>query len=493
MATGKAQKGLARRAQAAREEAGIRSELERQTYNLSNLMEISREINGTLRLDELYTIIILTAMGHSGAQKAVLYVREGNELEVRASRGLPEGMVLPPLTEQSVFVQTASQDGSVFALADISLPAKSVDQGLAEIVSLGLVLPFINQDQCLAILLLGARYPDIAWTAEEIEFLGSIVDLGSIALANARLYAELEARLNQLSGLYEISRVINSSNRADEILRLAAETLSTGFGVRQAAFLGLAASDFVLLSGIGIEQVVAGATLSPLFESVFVLGQSMAVDEYRTNPELEAVFGQDVLAQAKMAVLVPLLAAGERVGILAILAIEGRPAGVIRKEECELFSIIGSQFAPPLLVAQTLMQLERSVADPFHPWMDLLEGSVQRAAEYGLSTGVCEFILGGIDAEKMSGLANLVEDVGTCLREIVDPKYPVMRIGVDTYALVMSGASLRDQERIVDDAAKRILLLLDDLGLSEQIRLERRQGQIPEEYPSASAWVFRRQ
>ncbi|HPN82269.1 MAG TPA: hypothetical protein PLM00_02690 [Spirochaetota bacterium] len=39
---------------------------------------------------------------------------------------------------------------------------------------------------------------------------------------------------------------------------------------------------------------------------------------------------------------------------------------------------------------------------------------------------------------------------------------------------------------------QEILTLLDRSGDAERIRLERSHGQIPEEYPSAAAWVFRR-
>ncbi len=473
-------------------------QLERQSFNLSNLMEISREINGTLRLDELCTIFILTVMGQSGAQKAVLYLRDGDEYVVRASRGLDEGMVLPALGDDSALVRAVVQRAmvqraEVFPVSECELEDGGLDAHLVAVLSAGLVLPLVNKGECLAFLLLGERCPDQAWTPEETGFLASLSDMGSMALANARLYTELETRLNRLSGLYEISRVINSSSQADEILRLASETLATGFSVSLAAFLGLSNQDLVWLAGIGIEEITPGATCSELFESAFVLGQALPVEEYGQHPELVAVFGQDAVSRANMALLVPLVAAGERVGILAILGIEGRKVDSVSREECELFSIIGSQFAPPLLVARTIRDRERSLADPFHPWLALLEKEALRAGEFGLSVGVCEFWIEGFDSAEMEGLARLAEDIGHRLRDVIDVKHPVVRLGADAWAIVLSGVPLRDQEKILDCAAKEMLLMLDQHGLGERIRLERSQGQIPEEYPSAAAWVFRRQ
>ncbi|GEM_PF-5344666 len=469
-------------------ETGSLRQLERQSFNLSNLMEISREINGTLRLDDLCTIIILTVMGQSGAQKAVLYVRDDEEYVVRAARGLAEGLVLPSLPVDPVFAQTAVQRDGVFPVSACAFVDGSLETRLVSLLSGKLVVPFVNKGQCLAFLLLGERYPDQDWNEDEIGFLASIADMGSMALANARLFGELEKKLGQLSGLYEISRVINGSSEVGEILRLAGETLGTGFGVNRAVFLGLAGHDLVFLSGIGIEGIRAGSTMTPLFESVFTLEQALVIEDRSGNPELSAVFGEGVLEESNMALLVPLVAAGERVGILAVLGVEGRRSGTVLQEECELFSIIGSQFAPPLLVARTLGDKKRSLADPFHPWMELLEREVARAGEFGLSVGVCELSLDGIDERD----GDMVRDLGRVLRDRIDLRYPVVRLAAASWAVVLSGLSLRDQERLIDSVTQEILTLLDRSGDAERIRLERSHGQIPEEYPSAAAWVFRR-
>jgi len=327
-------------------ETGSLRQLERQSFNLSNLMEISREINGTLRLDDLCTIIILTVMGQSGAQKAVLYVRDDEEYVVRAARGLAEGLVLPSLPVDPVFAQTAVQRDGVFPVSACAFVDGSLETRLVSLLSGKLVVPFVNKGQCLAFLLLGERYPDQDWNEDEIGFLASIADMGSMALANARLFGELEKKLGQLSGLYEISRVINGSSEVGEILRLAGETLGTGFGVNRAVFLGLAGHDLVFLSGIGIEGIRAGSTMTPLFESVFTLEQALVIEDRSGNPELSAVFGEGVLEESNMALLVPLVAAGERVASWPSWGWRGAGAGPSSRRSANSFRLS----APSLLL-----------------------------------------------------------------------------------------------------------------------------------------------
>lgn len=480
--------------QQAAADGSAREALERKAFDLSNLFEISREVNGTLKLDELFTILIFTAMGQTGAQQAVLYVREHDEYTVRASRGLVEGLVLPPLDVDGTIARRLAARPEVLDAGVLEVDLIAGERRLFEIVPAQLVLPLVNKDELVAIMLLGGCYGDSLPGADGREFLMSLASMGAIALANARLYASLELKLNQLSGLYEISRVVNSSADTDEVLRLATLTLETGFSIRKAAFLGcLPDGGLDLMAGIGIERIAGNAPLGAEFEAAFTAGQALPVDDWGTSDDFLAVFGSE--GAGGPALIVPLLAAGQRVGLLVLLEIEGRSARPFGQAECELFSIIGAQFAPPLLVARTLARSREGVADPFHPYLALLEREWARAAEFSLSLGVCEFSLeglGGIKAEEGGRVVlSVVEEAAAVLRAAVDARYPLMRVGAASFAVVLAGVSLRDQERIVDDAARALLEFVARTPSASAVRLERTLAQIPEEYPCPSAWIFR--
>ncbi|MBN1485546.1 MAG: GAF domain-containing protein [Chloroflexia bacterium] len=84
----------------------------------------------------------------------------------------------------------------------------------------GLVfLPLITQSRLVGWLNLGARLSGEMYSAEDLELLNALADRASVAIENARLFAERERRLTELAVLNEIGQAINSALSPEQVLQ----------------------------------------------------------------------------------------------------------------------------------------------------------------------------------------------------------------------------------------------------------------------------------
>ena len=467
----------------------VRDALDRKVLDLTNLFEISKEINGTLNQETLLSTLLFSAMGQMGVQKIAVCSRSGDGVfRMAAQKGLDS---IPP--EKVVFSGEGTLAGS-FAGSDRPVEADAVSGNLSaeeadalQISGAVLIAPLVNKDDLVGFLLLGERYGGIPFADDDKEFLATLASMAAISMENARLYSRLEQKLNQLSALYEISRIINSSEVLDQVLDLVGETLGTGFHLSMGALYLNEETGFRLSRTYGFAQDQAVRTLlspdHPEFSAVLTMGEAADFPDYSTRESLNTLFPESVSLQFQSMMLVPLLAAGRRVGILAVFALEGKDAGSFSREEKELFSIIASQTAPPVLMAGMFDRAKAEVKDPFSPFLELLEREYGRASGFSLSLGVVRITLDVGEAEEADRVSALLQESGKALRSAVDEKYTVVRSGAMEFTFLFPGLSPEEQRSCTEKALPQ---------LPDGVSGDAVYSQIPEEFNTPAAYVYRK-
>lgn len=480
-------------------QAGLRQALDKRELDLTNLFEISKEINSTLRIDELISILLFTCMGQAGTGQAFLCTRDRKgDYPLRAQRGLDqaEGKRIR-FQGTSVLCAALLEAGGPTTPQAIGGRLQEMEQDMLVTLQAQLLVPLINKDILIGILGLGSRYGDEAYDQEDLDFLSALASMAAVALENARLFSNLEQKLNQLSALYDISRIINSTNQLDQVLALAAETLGTGFGFSCAAFF-LYEEDqgFVLRQGIGLPSESVGLSLTAagsVLESVLTLGEAAELDDLSAEPELANLFPEELRHNIHNPLFIPLVAGGRKVAVLGIFSVAGRDREPFSREEKELYSIIASQLAPPILMASMMQQERRSVSDPFHPFLELLLSQYRTAADFSLSLGVARLRIGETEqaALSMGGeqLAALLDEAGHKLRQVVDERFPVVRSGVNCFTLVLPGLSLGEQSQLLQRASQ-ILSGHFAAHSAGQLVVHSDLAQIPEERQDPYCYLF---
>lgn len=444
----------------------VQSKLDRKLLDLTNLFEITKEINATLDVDALLTILLFTCMGQMGTQRVAVMTDVSGLFAVRTQRGFAELQDTKPLSADDPLAVLLSEDEQPVGLedladTDISVPGEWRENGVA------LIVPLSNQGTPVGILLLGERSSGQQYSEEDRNYLSTLASLAAIALENARLYSSLEQKLNQLSALYNISRVINSSSDPDEVVALAAETLSTGFKLDQFFLAGFSAADeqFHLLFEKGFAGQIADrfpfAKDEPLLRFPLDLQEPLDVENCGEDSNALSLLGEEGAAGIDRLLLVPFIAGGRNVGVLGVGSVQGRPEQPWSREEKELFSIISSQTAPPLLMAAMLEENRHNIADPFQNFYRILQTGWDQAVEFDLPMSVVELRIHCSESDMVpEALLSLFKKAGQAVRESVDPRYSTLRTGISSFAVVLPGMERDAADEAVAAAVEGLEKLL---------------------------------
>lgn len=476
--------------------ATVREALDRKVLDLTNLFEIGKEINGTLNQEQLLATLLFSAMGQMGVEKIMACTRgEGGGYRLAGQKGL-DG-----LDPSRVRFPAGGGLARHFAgnphPADLALLARVADPEELEVLQQAgavLVAPLINKQDLTGFLVLGERYGGMPYAPDDREFLATLASLAAISMENSRLFRSLEQKLNQLSALYDISRIINGTEDREQILDLIIETLATGFGISQAALFLCRGNTFSLARVMGMSTAAVLVPEIPVdqpeFAAVLAVGEAVIHENYRNRTGLAGVFA----VEAASLLLVPLVAAGRQAGVLVLLGLKERPS--FRKEDRELFSIIASQIAPPLLMAGMVEEARLAVRDPFSPFLEQFTAALTAAESFSLALGVVLVSVRGLPewASMADGtvVVKFMEHLARVVRETVDPRYAVLRAGSAAVVVLLPGLPLEEQEALAGTLRKQATGLPLVHEAPDCVSVLADLAQLPDEYRDPASFIFQK-
>ena len=279
---------------------------------MQTIFEIGKEINSTLHLQELMQIIIFTVMGQFRISDVAIFTISGNGARLIEKKGFAGLDSIPSDALFSSFLNNLKSTASIEDLKEFK-EAYNLLTG----VKAGLAVPIKNRDKLTGVIILGRKDGESAdYSHEESDFVFTVASLSGIAIENARLYEALEKKLWELSSLYEISKVINSSDDYQSVLELITETITTGFGVREAVLLSFEDSNPVVRKVIGMSENLLN---SPLIfnqeeENLFLSNCAGILNVPARIQELGAE-GSNYL-------FMPLISSGTKIGAIFIFKFE---------------------------------------------------------------------------------------------------------------------------------------------------------------------------
>jgi sigma-B regulation protein RsbU (phosphoserine phosphatase) len=189
--------------------ADYRDETEKLKRNLTALVEFSRAVNSSRDLDFTLENLLFSAMGKFLASRGAVALFEADELRLARSKGLPE-------EEIDEFPRVRREDDAERALRPFL-----DERGFA------VLQPIDSARERLGYLMLGEKITGKPYADEELEFLGTVVNIAATGLENSRFIAELErvnrdldSRVNRLNSLFELSKEFGVLSDARSIGKL---------------------------------------------------------------------------------------------------------------------------------------------------------------------------------------------------------------------------------------------------------------------------------
>jgi class 3 adenylate cyclase len=203
----------------------MRAELDRRVFHLKTLYDVSKDIHGSVEIDAILRSFLLMSMGNFGVVTGFIMLMnvELAEIERFITLGIHDTDSFSFRTEWQKILKQKGLYDSMTAVKDMS----HSESFLSPIT---LTLPFILDDNTMALLGLGAKLAGDIYSQDDKELLYTLLNNLSVAVKNARSFEQIRRlNLNLEAKNVELSTALNElkeSLRKIEILESIKANLS---------------------------------------------------------------------------------------------------------------------------------------------------------------------------------------------------------------------------------------------------------------------------
>jgi GAF domain-containing protein len=223
------------------ENASLFEETQQKLNEAAMLSEVSQAISTKLAQDDLLPYLAESLVRILNGSTCLVFVRQlhSDDLSPVVDYRFDNDTHLSQMVtnELSSLAQAVMQEGQALVIEDVEdTPHLSHQVAQRLTVTSLLGLPLVVQRQSIGAVIIGKSREQPCFTASEVSRAMVVANQGGVAIANARLFREVEQRLVELGTLAEISRVILAPLPAPEIYQRVVNELARAFGYPFVAF-----------------------------------------------------------------------------------------------------------------------------------------------------------------------------------------------------------------------------------------------------------------
>jgi sigma-B regulation protein RsbU (phosphoserine phosphatase) len=179
--------------------------------NLTALVEFSSIINSSIDLDFILNNVLLTCQGKFLATRGLIALSEKGKIVLKNSKGISDSVL------QSFPVLDANPD----------CISADVLKDFMDRANLKAVQKISSSDECVGIVCLGEKLNKSGYTNEDLEFLGTILNISATAIQNSIVFGELkivnrklDSRIQRLGSLFELSKEFGMFSESTKVAKL---------------------------------------------------------------------------------------------------------------------------------------------------------------------------------------------------------------------------------------------------------------------------------
>jgi len=321
------------------------------TGELQTLHDLSVLINQTLDLEKVLPIALEKALSLTGFEMGAIHLLNKDEeiLELKFDKGQP-----PILVENAKTFKVG--EGVAGKIVQLKRPiVLSVDEyptpriipflkeeGIQTLMS----IPLLAKEKAIGAITLLSRSPR-ALTQREVNLLESVGNQIGLALENAQLFEETKKRLNELTILYQITKISTSSLNLDKMLKEIINSLDNFFKFEALGILLVdettkrllphpASYKELTLKSIGKLGLCVGKGITGW---VAETGESLLVNDVRKD--LRYISGDEEIRSEMCAPLK--IKIGQKV--IGVIDAQSRELNAFSEDDLRLLTIAGGQLA----------------------------------------------------------------------------------------------------------------------------------------------------
>jgi transcriptional regulator with GAF, ATPase, and Fis domain len=435
----------------------------KKVIDLQTIFEIAKELTSSLELDHLIKSIVLTTMGHLLVESAALFVLDEGlgRYVLRSAKGFKDDLTRFVFSRDDELIKLAAANAK--PQPSSAFPSSA---GTLKSMNCELVVPIMSKSTLVGLLMLGPRAGSMPYSDSHFEFLSALGNFAAIAIDNAKLYHRLESRIRELSTLYSVSREINKITEMETVITLMLDTITVAFGVSQCSVVlydelkGI----FHIEKNVGCDEETAKARLKIILEKS---------DPLKTGDPV-LVPSQPGMAEGDILFSIPLIAGSRKVGLLNVFRFD--EGTVLNEEMQQLFSIVASQMAPPILLAQFFSSRNLYHEQPFDYTFNALSEMIQRA-----SAADSGFITVRLVAESKNTSYASMKEMLDGVRKVLQPTDIFIHVALNEFILICPACTLQEITTLIDGVISNLL----------QMKVRKVFASFPEEGSDANTLLTR--
>ncbi|MDD5066134.1 MAG: GAF domain-containing protein [bacterium] len=412
----------------------------KKVIDLYTIFEIAQDLSSSLNVDNLINTIILTSLGHLLVENGSIFVfnEKTGKFVFKQAKGIKTGMEKIELDSQEEIIKFTISKTKPFLRTDFLTEKNNAQyHTLFSNLNCELVIPFRIKNKVNGILFLGPKPGNIPFSESNTEFLTALGNFAAIALENAKLYTDLNNKVRDLSALYNISKEINKSDDTNIVLDLMLETITTGFGVKKCSL--------ILYDDLKNHYHIERSHNLEQAEAVRFLDMILSRKIENALDKNEPVFiKDDRIMKDHIFFSIPLIAGSKKVGLLNIYQFDDDI--IIDDDIKQIFVIIASQMAPPIVLTFFLSKRETYKENPFDYIYNDIDTLITKSRESGISFILCRLKL--IDKEiEFNKVKSIIEKIKT----ILQPTDSLIHSNFNELLLIFSVSTKEEVENLIRD------------------------------------------
>ena len=334
--------------------ARLYRDMGRRLAELSDLFEVSSALRGAATAEDMLPIILGKTVEAVNADTGAFFRvdERTEELVAQAAQGRLENLLRLRLDLTEGVCGYVAQTCAPYSFADLAADPYTGTriQPLVEGVQGGVCVPLMVGNLLVGTLIIGSYTPR-TFTDDEIRLLTAIADMAASAIHRASLFEQLQARVRELTTVYDVGKTIITTLRIGDVLDFvvgaACETLHA-----EASYLFLwdEQEDRLVMRAVHeLSPELVGQLKYRLGEGlsgwVFLEGKLANVPDVAADPrwKREPNRGELPSGRAISALVVPLMVGTKALGVLGVINKVGAPA--FTESDQSLLAALAGQMA----------------------------------------------------------------------------------------------------------------------------------------------------
>ena len=344
---------------------------------LDSVLGIAERLAESHDREDLFRTIVDETRRALRADCTTIRILHEDGLTVAAWAGLTDEMAarLPVFGRDEGWVGEVLRTSRVLAFSDVRLTDDYGFERYADVIQFAgaLVAPLVHHDRVIGALIAVTHEPR-DWTDGDVAFITTLATHAAIALTNAELFQQTEARAAQLGVLQAASARLSRAGSVEEVGRTVVEETRRIIDYHNARVYLVEGTDEVVpiafAGTVGAYEQVDMAVLRCRFGEGFTgwvaqRGESLLINDANADPRGATIAGTDVVDESML--VVPMRYDEAIVGVITLSKLGLRQ---FDQDDLRLLTILADQAATAVESARLLARTQ-DLADELRRLLDM--------------------------------------------------------------------------------------------------------------------------